>query len=97
MFERAELLAPDGEAAVAAGHTLMLAGLLLLTLRRHDDALGLRAGVIVTAGGPDMSGALAALAADHEDDALQCRRLLALAILFAHGMPIGFPAPVASA
>ena len=90
MFERARLLEPDGEAAVDDAHTLMLAGLLVLALRRHDDELGRQAGHLITSGAADPAGKLGAYA-DACRDPLQCKRLRALAVLLASGVPSGFP------
>jgi len=90
MFERAALLAPEGTGAVAQAHTLMLAGLLLLVLRRQDDALGRQAGRVITEGGPDLSGRLARLQTS-SNQGLERRRLAALAALLEPGVPPGFP------
>ncbi len=91
MFERAALLAPEGDDAVAQAHTLMLAGLLLLVLRRQDDRLGRQAGRLLTQGGPDLADRLAGLRTPGCDDGLQRRRLTALAALLPAGVPSGFP------
>ncbi len=91
MFERAALLAPEGTGAVAQAHTLMLAGLLLLALRRHDDALGRRAGRMLLGGGPDLAGRLARLRVSGAGSDLEGRRLMALAALLEPGVPAGFP------
>jgi len=85
MFERAALLAPEGTGAVAEAHTLMLAGLLLLVLRRQDDALGRQAGRVITKGGPELSEGLARLQAS-SSQGLQRRRLAALAALLEPGV-----------
>jgi len=90
MFERAALLAPEGTGAVAEAHTLMLVGLLLLVLRRQDDALGQEAGRVIAEGGPDLSEKLARLQAS-SSQGLQRRRLAALAALLKPGVPPGFP------
>lgn len=95
MLERADLLAPEGEAAVAAAHTLTVAGLLLLSLRREQDALGLEAGRIVLAGGPELAGHLTAMA--ERAEGVQHGRLLALAALFPHGPPPDLPLSVRAA
>ena len=91
MFERAALLMPEGAAAVADAHTLMLAGLLLLVIRQQDDALGRQAGRLLIEGGPDFAGRLARLRTSRSGDGLQRRRLMALAALLEPGVPRGFP------
>lgn len=91
MFERAALLAPEGPAAVAQAHTLMLAGLLLLVLRRHNDVLGREAGRLVVEGGADLAGRLAGLQTSGGGQGLERRRLAALAALLEQGVPSAFP------
>ena len=90
MFERARLLEPDGRAAVDDAHTLMLAGLLVLALRRDDDPLGRQAGRLITSGSANPAGKLDAYA-DGCENPLQRARLRALATLFAAGVSSGFP------
>ena len=91
MFERAALLAPEGAAAVADAHTLMLVGLLLLVIRRQDDLLGRQIGRLLLDGGPGLAGRLAGPPASGNGDGLQRRRLVALAALLEPGVPSGFP------
>ena len=50
MSDRLVQLAPDGPATARHGLVVMLAGLLLLALRRDDDGLGREVGGFVTAG-----------------------------------------------
>lgn len=89
MFERAALLAADGPDAVGDAYALMLAGLLVLALRREDDRLGRAAGCAVVAG--TVPGALAALAEAPGVPDGQRRRLRALAAVLPDGAPPGFP------
>ena len=50
MSDRLAQLAPDGPATSRHGQVVLLAGLLLLALRRDDDRLGREVGAFVTAG-----------------------------------------------
>ncbi len=90
MLERAAFLAPDGTEAVADARTVTLAGLLVLALRRDQDAMGRQAGAILASGRPGLADDLAALAAA-TPAGVQRDRVDALARLLRNGMPPGFP------
>ena len=84
MFDR--LTQTGGEdGATIGGQTLLLAGLLVLALRREDSDLGREVRAIVRAKGLKASSALRQLA-DHEDrTALQHDRIVALSLLIGAG------------
>jgi hypothetical protein len=80
MFDRLTQVGHD-EGATDGGQTLLLAGLLVLALRREDADLGRQVRAIVQAKGLQAGAALGRLANQVDCTALQYDRIIALSLL----------------
>lgn len=84
MFDRLTQVGDD-DGAAKGGQTLLLAGLLILVLRREDAVLGRRVRTIVQAKGVNAGPALRQLANHADCTALQHDRIVALSLLIGAG------------
>jgi uncharacterized membrane protein YccC len=80
MFDRLSQVGGE-DGAVDGGQTLLLAGLLVLALRREDADLGRQVGAIVRGKGLEAGSALRQLASHVDHSALQHDRIVALSLL----------------
>ncbi|HTC09211.1 MAG TPA: hypothetical protein VK726_10580, partial [Acetobacteraceae bacterium] len=90
MFDRLTQVGDD-DGAAQGGQTLLLAGLLILVLRREDAVLGRRVRTIVQAKGVNAGPALRQLANHADCTALQHDRIVALSLLIGAGEPELWP------
>jgi hypothetical protein len=80
MFDRLSQVGGE-DGAVDGGQTLLLAGLLVLALRREDADLGRQVGAIVRGKGLEAGSALRQLANHVDHSALQHDQIVALSLL----------------